>query len=120
MHQYKYESPVTRYNMVEVKVPKRVLKQHIESSRNWFWSSPKVFVGIDGGYVIEWRLKWRAKAVALAMFPVYLIMDGFSNAKEIWKDVRADVMEETYGSFSCDSGHGKSEFWQVLVQYVKR
>ena len=110
---YKFQRPAgTRY-IVNVKEWNKVF-----ANRGW-WPFITCHVFVDHGRgiaEIHFYYTWSAKIIVGLLFPVQVLVDGFSKAAEVVKDC---WFQKGRGTFSADEVFSGSEDWSKLIQLIR-
>lgn len=121
MSDYIYKDPIKDLGMRRIKVPRFVLAKVYKNRTDYKFSIYRFifkknlyFINSDNSQIIEETLfRWYTPFVAYLLFPLFLIMHGITNVKEINKEIldlmfqrsRGHYHKEVFTKFSNNSGY---------------
>ena len=110
---YKFQQPAgTRY-VINVKEWNKVFGNR----GRWPLTTCHAFVDYGRGIAeIHFYYTWSAKIIVGLLFPVQVLVDGFSKAAQAVKDC---WFQKERGTFSADEAFSGSDGWNKLMQLVR-
>ncbi|MGY9228331.1 hypothetical protein ACTM40_23685 [Citrobacter freundii] len=101
--EYKYQSPLDN-GYILIKVSRAQHKLIFRARRIRLWSAPKYFYNGETVIVEHLTARW---FLALVFIPILLIGPFLYGIPRTWKDLKRELFQRKYGSFSSDS-------WRVI------
>ena len=110
---YKFQQPAGIRYVINVKEWNKVFGNR----GRWPFITGHAFVDHGRGIAeIHFYYTWVSKVVMGLLFPVLVVVDGFSKAAEALKDC---WFQKERGTFSADEAFSGSEGWSKLMQLIR-
>lgn len=117
MGQYIHKNPLEQ----GYKQFKLTEKQHnkLFPKRQIKWNDKYEYYYNDQGIVLQRYGNWKAVIVVTILFPIYLLLEGLSNYKELIKEYKGMYNQKKYGSFTSDYIWSGTDIYNEIMKIIK-
>jgi hypothetical protein len=116
MSEYKYSNPIDK-GYIKFKLTK---KQHNEifKNRKLKWNGRCEYYYNDKQIIIHTFTNWKAILLSTILLPVFILLHGLTNIKEIWKELLELYNQKETGSFVSEHVWRKESRYEQIMNII--
>jgi hypothetical protein len=116
MSEYKYVNPIDK-GYIRFKLTK---KQHNEifKNRKLKWNGKSEYYYNENQIIIHTFTNWKAILLTTILFPIFILLHGITNIKEIWKELLELYNQKETGSFVSDFVPKNSNTYDQIMNII--